>query len=273
MRAPVVVGFLVFAVLAAAAAVLAVVFMPFLDRSGIAADLAVAEPLPGASVEVRAQYLPPRAAEAPEAIRAQVLRGQQVMTSRYQSGSSFRHISCSSCHFSGGLTEGGTNNGFSLVGAAALLATDARAVDLEARIVECFRRSLNLALPHDDRVPAIVMYLRWISTGVPIATSVPWMTIAPLTSAKHRPDVESGASIWRVTCSPCHGDDGEGTRIAPATVGPESFTTASRMLEPGVLERFIKDNMPRGNPTLAEESAIDVAAYLRKQQRPGPPVP
>lgn len=273
MRAPVVVGFLVFGILAAAAAVLAVVFMPFLDHSGIAADLAVTAPLPGLSVAVRAQYLPPRVAEAPDAIRAQALRGQQLMTGRYQSGTSYRHISCSSCHFSGGLSEGGTNNGFSLVGAAALLATNGAATDLDARIGRCFRRNLNLPAPRDDQVAAIAMYLRWISTGVPIAVSVPWMAVPPLTSRTHVPDGEAGASVWRDTCSPCHGDHGEGTRIAPATVGPESFTSDSAMLGPGILERFIKDNMPRGNPTLSEASAIDVAAYLRTQTRPSPPMP
>jgi thiosulfate dehydrogenase len=269
MRAPVVVGFLIFGVLAAAAAVLTVVFMPFLDRREAAADLAVTEPLPGASVAVRAQYLPPRAAEAPEAIRAQVLKGQQVMTARYQNGTSFRHISCSSCHFSGGLTEGGTNNGFSLVGAAALIPTDGTAVALEHRLVECFRVNLNLPPPGGDGLTAIATYLRWISKGVPLSSQVPWLQIQPLSSL-HVPDPKAGARVWHDTCSPCHGDNGEGTRIAPATYGPESYTTGSPMLHPGILERFIKDNMPRGNPTLAEDDAIDVAAHLREQPRPLP---
>lgn len=270
MRAPVVVGFLVFGVLAVAAAVLTVVFLPFLSGEGIAADLAVAEPSPASSVTIRAQYLPPRAAEAPDAIRTRVLDGQRMLTARTQSGTSFRHVSCSSCHFSGGLTEGGTNNGFSLVGAAALIPTDGTPLDLEQRVATCFRQNLNLPPPGRGELAAIATYLQWISTGVPLSPRVPWLEVEPL-SSDHVPNAETGARVWRETCSPCHGDHGEGTRIAPATVGPDSFTSESPMLRPGILERFIKNNMPRGNPTLAETDAIDVAAYLRSGARSKPP--
>jgi hypothetical protein len=65
MKASVVVGLLVFVVLAVVGPSLTVSFIPFLDASEAAADWAVTQPIPASPAQVRAQYFPPRAEDAP----------------------------------------------------------------------------------------------------------------------------------------------------------------------------------------------------------------
>lgn len=269
MRPSVTVGLLLFSVLAVVAAVLAVVFIPFLDRSGLAAELAVTEPI-AARAETTVEYFPPRPAQAPDAIRPDVLRGQDlILDTRHKlpahSGNS---LSCGHCHFSAGLNDGGKNNGLSLVGVAA----QGIPAELEARVAGCFRRNLNAQPPPNDgpEMRAILLYLRWISAGVPYFSEVPWLRVQPLGRAEN-PDLAAGQRTLRETCSPCHGPEGQGTPIAPALYGTQSFTAQSQILNTGILERFVHDNMPRGNPNLSDAAAVDVAATLRAQTRPHGP--
>ncbi len=276
MKPSVAVGFLIFSVLAVVAAVLAVVFMPFLDRTSVAAELAVAEPVPARPSAPRAEYLPPLPAQAPGALQAQVLRGQELLLdTRHQlpahTGNS---LVCANCHFSAGLNEGGKNDGFSLVGVAARLPSNDPGLGLEPRVAACFRRSLNATPPPagGPEMLAILAYLRWISAGVPFLSDVPWLHTAPLTSAAPA-DLAAGQRTLREICAPCHGPNGQGTRIAPALYGPQSYSTQSPILHAGILERFIHDNMPRGKPDLSGTSAVDVAAFVRAQGRPAAPAP
>jgi thiosulfate dehydrogenase len=268
VKASVVVGFLIFCVLAAIAAVLTVVFLPFWNGGEASADLALAAPVPSAPIIPAPQYLPPRIDEAPAAIRSQVEHGHELMTARTLLGDPNKRLTCSSCHFSGGLSDGGRNNGFSLVGVAAMYPTEPM-LGLGQRISVCFRTNVNAPPPtaDDTRIVAMEAYLRFISQGVPFYSRPAWLSPVPLQEPRAA-DVGAGERTWRDVCSPCHGEHGEGTRIAPATFGPKSFTSASHMLAPGMLERFIKDNMPRGNPYLDNRTAINVAAFVRAQPRP-----
>jgi thiosulfate dehydrogenase len=273
MKPSVAVGLLLFSVLAAVAAVLAVVFIPFLDRSGLAAELAVTEPIPARAAAPQVEYFPPRPAQAPDAWRADVMRGQDLIsdTRHKLPAHSGNSLSCAHCHFSAGLSDGGKNSGFSLVGVAARLPANAVA-ELNTRVAACFRRNLNAQPPASDspEMLAMLAYLRWISAGVPYLGDVPWLHMRPLTRAGD-PDLAAGQRTLREICSPCHGAEGQGTPIAPALYGPQSFTAQSQMLDAGIIEQFIHDNMPRGNPNLSEGTAVDVAAHVRAQERPHAP--
>ncbi len=276
MRASVVVGLLIFVVLAVVGGVLSVSFFPFLDASEVSADLAVTRPLAALGAQTRAQYFPPRPEDAPETIRAQVLRGRELIqnTRSLLPGRTDNALVCNHCHFSAGRSEGGKNSGISLVGVAARPPAGDAALELTARIAACFRRNLNAdpPSPTSPEVLAMAMYLRWISAGVPLFAPVPWLHITPLV-ASAPPDPAVGQRTVRETCGPCHGEHGQGTTIAPATYGPESFGTHSQLLAPGILERFVHDNMPRGNPILSPTVAMAAAAFLRSQPRPQPPAP
>ncbi len=276
MKASVVVGLIIFIVLAVVGGILTVSFIPFLDASEATADLAIAQPIPAPGAQARAQYFPPRPEDAPENIRAQVLRGRDLVldTRHLLPSHAGNTLVCGNCHFNAGRNEGGKNDGLSLVGIAARPPAGEAALELTTRIASCFRRNLHAAPPSPDspEMLALAMYLRWISAGVPLFAPVPWLQVAPLTSTTP-PDLAAGQRTVRETCGPCHGDHGQGTHIAPATFGPDSFTTQSQMLASGILERFIHENMPRGNPNLKPEVAMAAAAYLRSQPRPHIPTP
>jgi thiosulfate dehydrogenase len=182
-------------------------------------------------------------------------------------------MDCRNCHFEGGLTDGGTNDGISLVGAAAVyprLDLDrGRPIDLPTRINDCFRRNLNgTLLAHDSpEMTALVSYCRWISQGVPIYTTVPWLGLEQLESPRPL-DLDAGAVLHKKFCAVCHGENGQGTEIAPPQWGPEAFTTASSLHDPQVLAAFVHANMPRYNPILRPEQARDVAGFLVSRPHP-----
>jgi len=273
MRTSLVVSLLIFVVLALVSAGVVVTLMPYLSRAEIAGELAGVAPVAAKPLVPTAQYFPPGPGAAPPSQQKQVLRGQDLLANtRTRLASDVGNsLSCNSCHFASGLSSGGRNNGFSLVGVAAAPPSDDMPFDLEARIDTCFRRNLDGHAPAHGSVEleAMLAYLRWISSGIPYLTDVPWLKPQPL--AGDRPaDPEAGQQTERQVCAPCHGDHGQGTRIAPATHGPASFTGQSNLLAVGVLERFLYDNMPRGNPNLSVQAAADAAAYLRGQARPNP---
>lgn len=273
MRTTLVISLLVFVVLAVVSAGVAVTFMPYLGRAQVAAELAGVAPVAAKPLATNVQYFPPAPTDAPAAIRDQILLGRDLVVDTRARLPAYvgNSLSCSNCHFGGGLSPGGRNQGFSLVGVATYSPAGVQDPGLPARVANCFARNLNgHAPPADGReLSAMVDYLRWIASGLPYLAAVPWLAPRPLTSDRP-PDAKAGERLEAEVCAPCHGDHGQGTQIAPATHGPASFTTASQILTAGILERFLFENMPRGNPTLDAQQAADGAAYLRAQPRPAP---
>ncbi len=273
MKPTTVVALYIFGVLAIVAGGLIVVFMPFLQVTGLEDHLAVAGPHPArAPARQVAEYLKPIPGDAPPEIRDEVGRGYEIV--RDTRGRLPEHVGntlgCNNCHFSAGLTDGGKNHGLSLVGSAAhYRASPDGARGLEAQVDACFRTNLNAVPPSSDshEMRALLAYLDWISAGVPLYADIPWLGLKPLTGTEPA-DPTRGRAIYQGSCIDCHGDHGQGSHFAPALWGPDSFTAQSGMLAPGFLERFIDQNMPRGNPNLEAMAAVNVAALVRSQSRP-----
>lgn len=271
MRATLVISLLVFVVLAAVSAGLVVTFVPYLSRSEVTGELAGIAPVAPKPLAANVQFFPPAATDAPAAIRDRVLLGRELLVDTRARLPAYvgNGLSCSNCHFGGGLSPGGRNQGFSLVGVASWSPAGSFDAELPARVASCFARNLDGHAPAagSPELSAMVDYLRWISSGLPYLTEVPWLVPRPL--GTHRPgDPAAGQRLEADLCAPCHGEHGQGTHIAPATHGPASFTSSSQLLAAGILERFLYENMPRGNPTLTVAQAADSAAYLRSQPRP-----
>ena len=156
--------------------------------------------------------------QAPASIKDLVMLGYKIMleTEKYASGYANDHLSCTNCHFSGGITTGGERGGISLAGVAAKYPHfDKRfkkVIDLPQRINNCFLRSMNgKALPLDSHeMLALVTYLHSISHNFPIYTHVPWLGLEPL-SIKYDPDKEKGAKYYTMYCALCHQENGEGS--------------------------------------------------------------
>lgn len=218
--------------------------------------------------------------EAPPAIRMSVMRGYHIVmdTQKYAKEYAGDRLNCTNCHFEGGDTLGGKNNGISLVGVTTQYPSYSARFDktmtLADRINNCFERSMNgKALPDDSQeMKDIIAYLSWISKEVSHFKAIPWLGLPPIKSS-HVPDRKEGEAIYQTYCAMCHQADGSGQiegsiEDYPPVWGYASFNDGAGMSMLPMLAPFIYWNMPLGNPALTEEQALDVATYILYQTRP-----
>lgn len=266
--------------LALVGAVMSLLLTPFLDLTpGNTAAVALASGPQSGGGETwpnnTPRYLPPQPGDAPENIREAVMLGSRLMaqTGQLVPENVGNDLSCNSCHFNGGITSGGRNGGISLVGTAAAYPLYRKrqnyATSLSARVNDCFQRSLNgRPLPPDGRdMTALLTYLQWISRGVPVYADVPWTGLRPIES-QHAPNAGDGRQVYQRLCAVCHGGEGQGTPIAAPLWGSRSFNSGAGMHSLANFAAFAHDNMPRENPLLTPEQALDVAAFVTAQPRP-----
>jgi thiosulfate dehydrogenase len=260
-------------ILAVVGGVLSLVFSNFLNFSETPRAASTA---PAAPPEARrAFYNPPAPQEAPESIRQAVLLGYHLMvdTRKYAPGYVGNKLRCRSCHFKGGITEGGRGGGLSLVGVGATYpryrSRQGYAADLVTRTNSCFERSMNgKALPPDSKeMAALMTYYQWISRGLPIYGEIPWLGLASLKQTG-APDKTRGAQVYQEECAACHGRAGQGTEIAPPLWGAQSYNDGAGMSHLKTCAAFSYDNMPFDQPHLTLDQAWDVAAFVSGQPRP-----
>jgi thiosulfate dehydrogenase len=253
--------------------VLSLVFSNFLQFSETPEIVTTAPASPPGSPRV--VYNPPSPQDAPEDIREAVLLGYNIMvaTQKYAAPYVGNSLNCVSCHFKGGITEGGKGGGLSLVGVGASYpkyrSRHKYATDLVTRTNSCFERSMNgQPLPADSKEMAAVMaYYQWISKGLPIYAQIPWLGLPALKPA-NSPDKAHGAQVFGQKCAACHGVGGEGTKAAPPLWGAKSFNDGAGMSHLDTFAAFSHLNMPYGNPDLTADQAWDVAGFVTTQNRP-----
>lgn len=190
-------------------------------------------------------------------------------------------LNCGSCHLATG-TEPGT---------LTLLQTDdhyprfsgraGEMTDIEDRINECMQRSMNgRPLPMDSpEMIAIASYLR--SLGAQYQASGASQRTAqeppPFKTPNRAADLTNGETVFGTRCRICHGADGEGLLASadrrkgylfPPLWGPDSFNDGAGLHRVLTAARFIKARMPLGEPTLTDDEAFDVAAFINSKPRP-----
>lgn len=216
-------------------------------------------------------FHPPRPDDAPPPIRDAVLLGYDIMldTGSYAKPYVGNKLTCSNCHFRGGLVQ----QGIPLVGVAATYpkfrSRTRYATDLVARTAECFERSMNGQAPPPDshEMQALQAYYAWISREMPIYSNVAWLGVK-IVRPEREPDRVAGEAIFNSRCASCHGSDGQGTDQAPPLWGPQSFNDGAGMAKPPMLGSFVFANMPKGSADLSVEQAYDVAAFVASKPRP-----
>lgn len=220
--------------------------------------------------------------EAPKEIKELVLKGYDIMLHTGKNAPSFvnDHLSCTNCHFAGGITTGGKNGGISLAGVAVVYPSfnqkEGKVINLTERINLCFTRSMNgKAVPLDSEIMlALETYLHWISKNYPIYKKVPWLGLQEIKLIK-TPNIQMGKEIYISQCALCHGDEGQGgdnstknlMEYIPPLWGSESFNKKAGMAQLETLASFIYNNMPYLDASLSEDEAIDVAAFILSQPR------
>jgi thiosulfate dehydrogenase len=198
------------------------------------------------------------------------------------------NLSCQNCHL-----EGGTRQwGLPVVGVysvfPAFMARENEVRTLEDRINGCVERSLNgHPLPTDaPEMKALVAYMQFLSTGVPIGRVVDGRGTPVLPLMTHAADPSRGRTVLLEQCATCHQANGLGVRRGrsgdangyqyPPLWGPDSFNDGAGMHRLIASAGFIRANMPFGTshpdaPVLSIEDAWDVAAFINTQPRPARP--
>lgn len=150
---------------------------------------------------------------------------------------------------------------------------------LQDRINDCFERSMNgQPLAYDSKeMKAMLMYVSWLSTGVPTGTEVVGRGMGKV-DTKLVPDAARGKTLYLQKCASCHGDTVDANRnpavgyIFPPLWGSDSFNIGAGMARTYTAAAFIKHNMPLGQGnTLSDQEAIDIAEYMTHQPRPAYP--
>jgi thiosulfate dehydrogenase len=222
-------------------------------------------------------WRPPAISELPpDSLGNAIRRGLALVTATTDSLPQFvgGNLNCTSCH----LDEGRRANAAPLTGAFArypkYIDRTGAVVSMEDRVNYCMTRSLaGSRLPDDSReMQDILSYLAFMARGVPIGAH---LSVEGMPAMRRlMGDTVRGDSVYRTTCSRCHGTDGAGMAHlkAPALWGPKSFSIGASMARQERAASFIRYNMPLDRPgTLSDRDAFDVAAFITSMPRPDLP--
>lgn len=154
--------------------------------------------------------------------------------------------------------------------------------NLEKRINDCMERSMNGnkldSASHEMR--AMVEYINWVGKNVKKGVVPKGASVEDIGYLERAADPEKGKLAFEKNCITCHGADGAGkknddsvTYLYPPLWGPNSYNTAAGLYRLSRFAGFIKSNMPsltssHDKPTLTDEEAWDIAAYVNSMPRP-----
>ena len=165
-------------------------------------------------------------------------------------------LRCTSCHLDGGTRPAampwiGTTNTY-----PRYRSRSGGQETIQMRINDCIARSLaGRVIPEDSRdMRDMVAYLESIGrTARPAGVDT-------VTLAGH---VDAGERGFAASCARCHGAAGEGTVIAPAVFGADSYSIGAGLARQKMLATFVRHSMPFDQPgTLSAQEAADIADYL-----------
>ncbi|MCF4101112.1 c-type cytochrome [Gillisia sp. M10.2A] len=193
------------------------------------------------------------------------------------------NLACVNCHLENGTKPGsaswvGVTNRF-----PQFSGRSNKEGSIEDRINGCMERSMNgKKLPKEsDAMKAIVAYMEWLSEDVPEEREAEFKGFPPIKIPEIAVDLEKGRSLYTIECQVCHGENGQGVRLADTTKGyqypplwgEDSYNHGAGMHRVITAAEFIKGNMPFGqatreNPKLTDEEAYHLAGYINSFSRP-----
>lgn len=157
---------------------------------------------------------------------------------------------------------------------------------MEERIRGCFTYSMNAKgskvghapEPGNPLLTDMQAYMYWLATGAPTGVKLPGRGYPKLAKPPLPYSPERGAKVYAAQCAICHGDNGQGTKLAdgnyafPPLWGKGAFNWGAGMHRVNTAAGFIKANMPLGkSDSLSLQEAWDVAAFVNHHERPGDP--
>ncbi|RQP22222.1 c-type cytochrome [Piscinibacter terrae] len=206
-----------------------------------------------------------------------VRQGYRIFTDtpRHARRYSGNALSCTNCHLDAGRRADAAPMWAAWGMYPAYLGKNDRVNTFEERIQQCFRFSLNGFSPPVDghEVRALVAYAQWLARGRPVGVELPGRGFPTVPRTGADPNPLSGKTLYAQRCAPCHGESGAGRgdaasgHQAPALWGMDSFNKGAGFNRVDLLAGFLKANMPLDNPTLSDQEALDLAAWITLQER------
>jgi thiosulfate dehydrogenase len=242
---------------------------------------AVIPSVPPTGSSVRADEAPPARSEPvlPEGDLGRVIAlGREIVTQTGKHPLSREFVgnglTCQSCH----LQAGTDPQAASFLGVAtaypAWSPREQRVITLEDRVLNCFMRSMHgVRPPNGSEVSvAVTAYITWLSQGESLAMNAKAplgpRAVPPLATPVQQADLQRGKKIYAQSCAECHGASGVGTDEGPPVWGDQSYNDGAGLSHNHKLAAWLKVAMPLGDPSLTEQQALDVAAYLNSHPRP-----
>ncbi len=204
-----------------------------------------------------------------------VIYGYRIITETEKYGARYtgNSLRCSNCHL-----DAGRRRDAIPLNVAGMYpkwrSKNGRRNGIGLRIRECFVYSLDGIMPPEDapEVMAISAYISYLSHGETIGEAPEGRGVPTIPDTGYDPNPASGKAIYDQKCAACHGKGGVGIPTIPPLWGIDSYNEAAGMADVKRAAGFIWANMPLGQErTLSHQDALDVAAYINIQIRPGDP--
>ena len=191
-------------------------------------------------------------------------------------------MNCQNCHLNAGKKNWG-NNYSAVYSTYPKFRERSGAIEtIYKRVSDCFERSLNGSAPDSSskEYKAIYAYIKWVGQDVKKNQKPVGSGIEKLPFLERAADPLKGNKVYIAQCQSCHGTNGEGqvslNKISyeyPPLWGDHSYNTGAGLFRISNFAGYIKSNMPfkiatHNSPTLTNEEAWDVAAFVNSQPRP-----
>ena len=190
-------------------------------------------------------------------------------------------MNCQNCHLEAGTKPWGLNYGSVFSTYPKFRARSGTVESIYKRVNDCFERSLNgKALDTNSKeMQSIYAYIKWLGENVPKGTKVKGSGIESIPFLEEPANPKKGIIVYQQQCVSCHGADGQGKMNSqkslyeyPPLWGSHSYNDGAGLYQISKLAGFIKNNMPNSvnyhKPTLTNQEAWDIAAYINAQPRP-----
>jgi thiosulfate dehydrogenase len=230
----------------------------------------------GACAREPSLHQPPSLETAPQDKYGDLVRlGHAIVTdtphqARRYSGNK---LSCANCHLDAGRKPDAAPFWAAFVAYPTWRIKTDRVDTFDERVQQCFRYALDGIPPAFGSIEltAIAAYAHFLANGLAVGSDSKGRGFPVLGKTSLDPNRDRGRVVYRQHCLSCHGEDGAGQAAIPPLWGFGSYNKGAGMANVATAAAFIKANMPLGNPLLADQQALDVAAYINAQLRPPDP--
>lgn len=191
-------------------------------------------------------------------------------------------MNCQNCHLDAGKKPWGNNYGAVASTYPKFRERSGTLESISKRVNDCFERSLDgKAIDTSGyEMKSIIAYMHWLGQNVKKGEKPRGAGIVDVPYLNRAASPAKGQIIYTQTCQSCHGTNGEGVKNLndigysyPPLWGEHSYNSGAGLFRLSRFAGYVRDNMPfnlasHRTPSLTDEEAWDVAAFVNAQPRP-----